>query len=358
MKRVFQLSIIALGLLAFVLCPPISKTAAQTNFTGDWKAETRTEKPEKIYLSFEHRTANGRNQNGTDYEYKDLQGLTRSQATSSGTVSFSLVREAGTIQCDGKFENGKGSGTFRFTSNPSFVSAMKSRGFDFTEDKYGREDNIDNRLFSAATLNLTTAFADELNSAKFGKLTVDDLFKARIFNITPQFMSEMKATGFPNLGMEELVKSRIFKIDADYVRQLSDAGFKNESFEGLVKARIFKIDANYVKQVKAMGFKDQSMESLVKMSIFKITPEYIKEVQDQGFKDFSVEELVKLKTFKITGAFIKEIQTEGFSKLSIEQLVKMKIFKIDGAFIRKARADKADLDVEDLVQMKIGIWRK
>ena len=65
---------------------------------------------------------------------------------------------------------------------------------------------------------MTTAFADDLKSANFGPLDVDDLFKAAIFKITPQFMAEMKATGFPNLTLEDLVKARIFKIDAEFVR--------------------------------------------------------------------------------------------------------------------------------------------
>jgi hypothetical protein len=324
MKRLFQFSFIALALAFYVLCPPPTK--GQTNFTGEWKADTKSEKSEKIYLSFEHRTTNGKNQQGSSYEYNDLQGLSREQADGSGSVNFQLVREAGTIACEGKFENGKGVGTFRFTANQSFISAMKSRGYDFNDGKYGETED---RLFAATTLNLTTAFADDLNTANFGSLTIDDLFKARIFNITSQFMREMKATGFPDLGMEDLVKARIFKIDADYIRQLSEAGLKNEPFESLVKARIFKIDANLVKQVRALGFKDQSIESLVKMSIFKITPE-----------------------------FISEVKNEGFNNLSIEELVKMKIFKIDGAFIRQAKAKKANVDVEEMVQMKIGVWSR
>ena len=42
-------------------------------------------------------------------------------------MSFSLVREAGTIECEGGFQNGKGSGTYRFTGNQAFVAAMKGR---------------------------------------------------------------------------------------------------------------------------------------------------------------------------------------------------------------------------------------
>jgi hypothetical protein len=292
LRACFALIVIVIGNYVIV---------AQTTLTGDWKADAKSEKhPEKIYLSFSRRTEGGMNQHGSTFEYADLQGLSREQALSSAAVKFSLVREAGTIECEGKFDGtGKGYGTFRFTGSSQFISAMKSRGFDFTSgDAIRKGNDVEDRLFAAATLNLTTAFTDDLLSANFGKLTVDDLFKAVIFKITPQFMSEMKASGFPNMGMEELVKARIFKIDAAFVREVAQMGFEKEPFE-----------------------------SLVKMRIFKVTPE-----------------------------FINEVRAEGLSNLDVEDLVKMRIFKIDGAFIRQAKSEGVPLEVEKLVQKRIGVY--
>lgn len=273
---------------------------AQTAISGEWRADSKQEKDGKIYLSFERRTARGgRNQNGSNYEYSDLEGLSRDQSQ-NGKVSFRLVREAGTIECEGTFTDGNGSGTFRFTPNRGFVDAMKSRGFDFEKSAAKHDGDLEERLFAAATLNVTTKLADDLNSANFGPLDVEDLFKAAIFKITPEFMAEMKATGFPNLQMEDLVKARIFKIDADYVRKVRDMGFVKEDFEGLVKFRIFKI-----------------------------TPEFLNELRAEGFKD-----------------------------LSSEDVVKFRIFKIDSDFIRKAKADEPNITVEELVQMRIGVRRR
>ena len=238
---------------------------------------------------------------GQSYDFADLQGLSREQALNGGAVKFSLVREAGRIDCEGSFQNGKGSGMFRFTGNQSFVSAMKTRGFDFTEDSSEKGwHRSEDRLFAATTLNVTTALADDLASAGFGKLGVEDLFKAAIFKIDSNFMREMKASGFGEMGMEELVKARIFKIDPDFTRQVSQMGFDKEPFE-----------------------------SLVKMRIFKITPE-----------------------------FITEVRNEGFTNLAVEDIVKLRIFKIDSEFIRQAKADGVPLEVERLVQRKLGIARR
>ena len=273
---------------------------AQATVTGDWKADIRSEKTDKIQLSFERRTEKGgKSQMGQSYDFSDLQGLSREQAKGNGAVNFRLVREAGTIECEGKFENGKGEGTFRFTANQQFVSAMKSRGFDFESSSSARKhsDNVEDRLFAAATLNVTTALADDLLSADFGKIDTEDLFKAAIFKVDSKFMREMKASGFSNLTFEDLVKARIFKIDADFVRQVAQMGFDKEPFE-----------------------------SLVKMRIFKITPEFLSEVQNEGIKN-----------------------------LDIEDYVKMRIFNIDSAFIRKAKSENPNVTVEEMVQMRIGV---
>jgi hypothetical protein len=278
-----------------------AKVTAQSTMSGEWKASISS-KDNKLQLNLEHgSTKNHRNQMGQSYEFSELQGLTREQVQNGGPVSFSLVREAGRIDMEGTFQNGKGSGTFRFTGNVGFVSAMKSRGFDFEQSANSDDDrDTEDRLFAATALNITTALADDLNSAGFGKLQTEDLFKAAIFKINSQFMREMKASGFQNLGMEELVKARIFKIDAEFVRQVSQMGFDKEPFE-----------------------------SLVKMQIFKVTPE-----------------------------FVTEMRNEGLTNMQIEDLVKLRIFKIDTDFIRAAKADGVPLEVERLVQRKIGVARR
>lgn len=277
---------------------------AQSTLTGEWKATVNKE-TNRLQLNLERRTEkNGRNSMGHSYEFNELQGLTREQALSGGQVKFSLVREAGRIDCEGTFQDGKGFGTFQFTSNPGFVSAMKSRGFDFEArtNRNNEDRDVDERvekLFAATALNVTTAMADDLTAA-FGKLNVEDLFKAAIFKIDSNFAREMKASGFENLGMEELVKARIFKIDAAFVRQVSQMGFEKEPFE-----------------------------SLVKMQIFKVTPE-----------------------------FISEVRNEGLTNVQVEELVKLRIFKIDGQFIREAKADGVPLEVEQLVKRRIGVARR
>ena len=284
---------------------------AQSAVTGTWKSETWTDKhrmdddgvldntilkkdENKLHLSFS-RTTEGKNRNnfGSNFDYAELQGLTREQ-TQNGNVSFRLVREAGTVECEGTFTNGKGSGTFRFTPNMSYLDAMKSRGFDFSKSASKRDDAVEDRMLSAALINVTTALADDLKSVGFGNLDVDDLFKAAIFKVDSRFMAEMKATGFPNLTMEDLVKARIFKIDADYVKQVHEMGFADKDFEKLVKFRIFKVTPEFLSEIKAEGLTNLDSEDIVKLRIFKIGAEYVRRAKQQD-PNVTVEELVQMK---------------------------------------------------------------
>jgi hypothetical protein len=302
-KNVWNRFFIGMALItsvALLIWLAAASAIAQSTMTGEWTATVSTKDPSKIQLNLERRSdKSGRHQMGQSFQFSDLQGLTREQALNGGPVTFSLVREAGRIDMEGTFQNGKGSGTFRFTGNAGFVSTMKGRGFDFEQTSRTDDRDSEDRLFAATVLNVTVALADDLNSAGLGKLQVEDLFKAAIFKINSNFVREMKASGFNNLGLEDLVKARIFKIDAEFVRQVSQMGFEKEPFE-----------------------------SLVKMQIFKVTPE-----------------------------FITEMRNEGLTNLQVEDLVKLRIFKIDTDFIRQAKADGTPLEVERLVQRKIGVPR-
>lgn len=272
--------------------------------SGESDDEKSVEKRDGLHLSLERRTERGKQSHysmGQSYDFADLQGLTREQALAGGSVRFALVREAGRVDFEGSFQAGNGSGTFTFTPDRGFLGAMKSRGFDFEKTNW-RDDREEpeNKQFAAAMVNVTTALADDLLSADFGQLDVDDLFKAAIFKVDSKFMREMKASGFPGLRMEELVKARIFKIDADFVREAARLGFDKEPFE-----------------------------SLVKMRIFNITPEFVAEVRGEGLGDLAVEDLVKLRNFNI-----------------------------DADFIRRARAEGVPLEVEELVRQRIGVGRR
>lgn len=259
--------------------------AAQQPISGEWKADHKENQPNKIQISFdvkyEKNGRTNRNQNSSTYDFNDLSGLSLQQ-TQGGNVSFSIKREAGSIDCEGRFDNGRGSGKFTFNPDPSYVQGMISRGFNFKDEE----------LLTAAHLGLSLSYTDSLLSADFGKLETQDLFKAHIFKVTPEFLTEMRATGFPELGMEEVVKAKIFKIDPEYVRNIKDAGFGVENFENLVKYKIFKVTPEYLNELRNEGLTSLSTEDVVQFRIFRIEAKDIRQARAED-PDITAEKIVK-----------------------------------------------------------------
>lgn len=272
--------------------PSVSAPAPQGEaFTGTWTASVKTDKADdRIQFSFSRRADGGNSNFGQDYALTDFQGLTREQVSAANTqVNFRLVREAGTIECEGVFRNGRGAGTWRLAPSQAFRSAMGTRGYDLSDEE----------MFKSAMLDVTTRFVDDLKAIGFERLEFEDVVKAVIFKITPQFAGEMKSLGFGEMGLEELVKARIFKVDAAFAREVREMGFGEQ----------------------------QSMEQLVKLRIFKVTPDFLREIKGEGVALDSIEEAVKLRIFKVDADFIRRARASGHTDLSVEELVRLRIHK-------------------------------
>ncbi|MEP6922611.1 MAG: hypothetical protein ABI967_15920, partial [bacterium] len=85
---------------------PSSNNLVQEVLTGEWTASVEKDDAGRIQLNLERRgEKGGTHQTGQSYDFTDLQGLSREQALSGGAVKFSLVREAGRIDCEGTFQN-------------------------------------------------------------------------------------------------------------------------------------------------------------------------------------------------------------------------------------------------------------
>src|SRR5207247_9090871 len=66
-----------------------------------------------------------------DVPLSQLVGLSAADMRGSGvTVHFKIVRSAGTLDCEGWFDDGKGSCHFTYQPNPDFVAELATRGID------------------------------------------------------------------------------------------------------------------------------------------------------------------------------------------------------------------------------------
>ena len=115
------------------------------------------------------------------------------------------------------------------------------------------------RLFAATTLNVTTALADDLNSAGFGKLQVRRSFQS--CDLQDQFAVHARDEG------ERISKPRHGRIG------------QSENLQN-------RCGVCAGKSVRWVLTRNRS-RALVKMQIFKVTPEFVTEMRNEGLNESS-----------------------------------------------------------------------
>jgi len=314
--------------------------SAQTQSRGTWTIDREgMREAGKVQLSLHH---SHKDQFGQDFALSDLKGLDPHALDSDGPVKFELVREAGTVQFEGTFKKGVGTGTYEFASSPTFLAKMKAMGFQGLEDE----------ALALTMVDVTIAYAEELRSLGF-KPDLDHVISGRIFKVNREQVEGLKAAGITGLSLDKLVECRIFNVTPEFVREMR-AKNPNVNVDQLVEARIFKTTPEFVATMKQEGYPDLTQEQLVAFKIHNVTPEYIKEMRAVGFKDLTADQLVEFRIFNVGGDQIRDLSKEGYTGLTAEQLVAFRIHSIDSAFIEKVKkSGYSHPSPDQLVEFKI-----
>lgn len=296
--------------------------AAQQTISGEWTAELNRGKPGEVQMTFHRRSENGgSNTSGDSISLAELQGLTAETAASAAraNVNFSIVREAGTFQCEGFFNQGRGAGLWTFTPNRNFVSALQSRGYgNLTEED----------LLRAALRNLTTKFIEDLKNAGYDRLEFEQLNRAATHNITAKFIGELESAGFTGLTFDQLIRARNHSINGEYVREVRAMGFDKQPLETIIRLRNHKITREFINRMSAAGFNNLSVEQLIRLKNHQITPEFVNDLKAEGFPDISVETAIRLKNHEIDRDFIRRVKARGFTNITLDNLLKLRSLDI------------------------------
>ncbi|QRK10711.1 4-hydroxy-3-methylbut-2-enyl diphosphate reductase [Archangium violaceum] len=246
-------------LFAAVLLWTLSALAASPN-TGTW---TATAREDKLNLSFRFEE---RSQMGLTVPRSAFQGL---NTADGADTKFQLVREAGTLNFEGRFSGGEGAGHYQFAPSASYRQEMAKLGYTEISPleqlqlaifdvgparvkalaELGYTKMSHDQLLQVAIFQVTPEHIRELAGLGYLKLTFDELLSTRIHRITPQFISEAKGLGLGELSLEDLLTMRIHRVTPEYVREIREAGYPDVTLKQLVEMRIHAIDANYVRSL-------------------------------------------------------------------------------------------------------------
>jgi uncharacterized protein (UPF0335 family) len=297
--------------------PTLSVASAPTGLTGQWIAHLEPNQPGLMKLMFSRQSEKGGSYTTTDkIPRNELQGLPADITTAAKTnVNFRIVREAGTFDCEGYFAAGKGAGFWTLTPSQSFISAMRSRGYDnLTEED----------LLRAALHNLTTKYIEDLKSGGHDRLVFQQLLRAASHEITLDYIREMQGAGYQGLSMEQLIRARNHEIDGQYIKEVQAMGFDKQPLEALIRLRNHEITREFIAQMHTAGFDNLTIEELIRLKNHEITPEYINGLKAEGFSDISLTTAIQLKNHEIDQDFIRRVKAKGFSNVTLEELIKLR----------------------------------
>jgi hypothetical protein len=167
---------------------------------------------------------------------------TASLANPGEAVTFSFVREAGSLACRGRVERaGSAAGTCRFEPDKRFTDALSRRGLppedsdavlaltlvdarialvDGLLDQGYRFDDAGD-LIAVAALDVSPAYAGELRGAGMKVDDLDDLVAARALHVDATWLGEMARAGYPGLKVDQAIQMRALAVTPDYAKRMS-----------------------------------------------------------------------------------------------------------------------------------------
>ena len=267
----------ALLTVAILCLSAVAGAQTPAAYRGEWTADTRntwTGNDGEPRIQFNLRSAAGDSRWGFGVRLRELNGLPPAAvANIANDVQFSWTREAGSFRFSGSFDQGRGAGTYTFTPDQAFITAMDGLGY--------RSLSSDD-IVRMAMIDVTAAHVRGLNQAGYASIPIDDLVRTRIHRVTPQFVQELAAVGYRHIALDDLVRMRIHKVSAETIDQLKALAFSGLSVDELVRFRIHKVTPEYIRAMRELGFQSATEDQLVRMRIHKVDPMFIRHAREDG----------------------------------------------------------------------------
>jgi hypothetical protein len=283
------LALIGALLLAFISVSSAC-TAAEPGQWVHFTLEAGHTNPAAIHASFQKEARPEENNWSTDFRASDLVGLDLAGFRAGGTrpLRFSVIREAGRLDCTGHGGDSYGAGNCTFSPDPSFADALASRGI-------GRPSR--EQQFALMAVSARRELIDELAQARYPMPSIDNFIA-------------LSALG----------------VDRSYIAEMARAGYRPASIDGLIQFKALNITPEWISQFARIGYANLPTDELVQLKALDITPEYIASFDRVGYHHLPVDQLVQLKAMNITPDYVRRIAAVDAGLPPVEKLVELKAF--------------------------------
>jgi len=316
-------------------------------------------KGDKVHIRFSDEKLDSENDYKSKHSYSGenfkLSELGTLPKGTSGT--FSITREAGTMQLTGRFEDNTGMGTYKFAADKSYVDYMNKELKETLDDddqmafffinikkefltmlrSEGYKDVTKDDLIPVAALGIDKAYIAAIRKAGFNDVSLENLVPLKALGVDEKYIAEIKSE-YKNISTDQLVSFKAQGIDKDYiskVRQMkSDKANKDDDADDIVSFKAMNITPEFVNSFKAVGMTNVPHDQLVAFKAIGVTPEYVKGWYDMGFKNIDPDDFVGMKSQNVTPEYMKSFTSLGYKDVKPEDLVAFRALGITPEYIK------------------------
>lgn len=283
--------------LAFICALFVSLVAVSTTClaqSSDWihfTLEPEGGNSSKLHASFHHQQrGTGNNNWSTALRPSELIGLEVSTFHGSGSrqLHFSIVREAGRLDCFGNGGNNFASGNCRFAGDPAFSELLVSRGIGHATSE---------QMFGLMAVNARRDLIESLAAARYPAPRISDLMALSALGVDGQYIGAMSRAGYRPRGLQSLIEFKALGITPEWIAGFARIGYANVPGDGLVQMRALGITPGFISDYQRIGYGNLPVETLVQLKALDITPEFVRAFAGPGQPLPSVNKLVELRMF-------------------------------------------------------------
>jgi len=297
---------------------------------GNWFA---TIKGDKINIQF--RNDNEENSyNGSTFLVSEFKDLPRDK---QGT--FTLTREAGTMEFTGKFEGDKGMGHYKFTPNRNYSDDMLKQGINLSDD----ED-----LMVFFFVNVKRSYVQMLKQNGYANLDKDNIIPLAALDVNEAYIKSIKDAGFSNISLDDLVPFRSLGIDKGYIEEIRKAGYSNISPDKIISFKVQGIDGKYIKDfrssIKNENNEKQNKDENINENINENNKNKDHDKNKDQYKnknnnknddeDNDEDAMISYKALGITNEYVQSLKNAGYNNLSTENIISMKSLGVTAEYIK------------------------
>jgi len=253
-----------------------------------------------------------------DVPMSQLVGLSAADMGGSGaTVHFKIVRSAGTLDCEGWFDDGKGSGHFTYQPNADFVAELAKRGINGPPPTAWEQ-------FQMTMAGVGVELVDELKRQGYTLPTAADLARMATHGVDMEYVRDIGARGYHLGDPKSLIRMRDHGVDREFIASLDNAGYKNLGPEDVVRVRDHGVDGDYIADMKELGYAPASLEELVASRDHGVDPSYVVSLKEAGYGNLSLEQLRRARDHGVTRGFIARVKARGYGNPSLEEVIRLR----------------------------------